>query len=138
VRAPREVRVEAASVEAGAGLGRLTAGDWLGALLAFLGSVALVLEGALWLPAWEGMFSDFGSRAVLPRLTSVVLWPPFAWLAACLPLAALGLALLPRGRGLAWRRAWIVAGFLLGLLCLGLVEWAVRLPLWQLADALSA
>ncbi|HOX44913.1 MAG TPA: hypothetical protein PK668_15040 [Myxococcota bacterium] len=122
---------------AGRGWGALTAGDWIGAVIALLTAGGLVLEGALWLPSWEGMFRDFGSSAALPGLTRVVLWTPFAFLAAGLPLAALGLALLPRGRGLAWRRAWIVGGFLLGLAGLGLVEWAVRLPLWQLADAIS-
>jgi hypothetical protein len=118
------------------GLGALTAGDWIGAIMALLGAVALTLEGLWWLPAWSAMFRDFAAQDTLPRLTNVVLWAPFPYLLALGPLAAVAMALAPRARGLAWRRGWIVGGFVLGLFGLCFVEWAVRLPLVQLAGAI--
>jgi len=118
------------------GLRTLSAGDWIGAVVTLLGAVALVHE-ALWrLPAWEGMFRDFAAYDSLPKLTMVVLWKPFACLLAIGPHATLAIALLPPSRGLAWRRAWIVGGFVLGVAALWFVEWAVRLPLEQLAEAI--
>jgi len=105
------------------------------AVLAALGCVGY---GAFAVPAWKGMFDDFGSSAVLPVWTSVALWPPFAFLLAGLSLGCLAAGLAPKNRNLVWRRSWIVAAFLLAALGIGFMAWAARLPLWQLADAVQA
>jgi hypothetical protein len=122
--------------EAGDTLRQLTAGDWIGVALAMLGASGILLEAWLWLPAWEGIFKDFG-EVHLPTLTRLVLWGPFPYLAVLPALAALGIGLAVPGRGLAWRRAWIVVAFLLAFAGVAFIEWSVRLPLLQLAASLQ-
>jgi hypothetical protein len=134
----RAVGAEAAEANLGRGLGQLTAGDWIGALLALAGACGLLLEGLFWIPSWEGMYQDFGALAVLPGFTRLALWRPFTYLAGLAVLGCLFAGLAPRGRGLGWRRAWIVGGFSVAGVALGFLEWALRLPMWQLARALEA
>ncbi len=120
------------------GIAALTAGDWIGVTIAVLAAAGGAWYGLVEAPVWKRMFEDFGSSATLPIWTSIVLWRPFAFLIAGLSLGCLAVGLLPRQRGLTWRRGWIVAAFLVGILGLLFMLWSVRLPIWRLADAIQA
>lgn len=122
----------------GSGLAALTAGDWVGMAATALAALGCVGYGVFEVPVWSGMFNDFGAKAALPFWTSIALWRPFAFLPAVLSLGCLAAGLLPGQRALPWRRSWIVVAFLIAVLGLGFMIWAVRLPLWQLADAVQA
>ncbi|NMB77410.1 MAG: hypothetical protein GYA21_20050 [Myxococcales bacterium] len=128
------------SLENGRGpnLSTLNAGDWIGVAMAVLAAAGGAWYGLAETPVWKRMFEDFGSSATLPVWTSIALWRPFVFLIAGLSLGCLAVGLLPRQRGLIWRRGWVVAAFLVGVLGLLFMLWAVRLPIWRLADAIQA
>lgn len=117
-------------------LGAFTALDWIGVALVAL--VALGLLGAQFAvsPAFVQMYAEFGDSAVLPLITRIVLAPWFALLSAMLPLGLLGAAIFGGG-GLALRRGLVVAGFVLGVVAVGVYTFGVYAPIRQLADAVA-
>jgi len=114
----------------------LTALDWIGAALAWLLALALLLFPLVVLPSFRAMFSDLGGE--LPQLTRLVLtpWPALGLGATAAASTAAGVALLRSGVGL--RRGLIVAGFFVALLGLGLCLAGVYLPIVELAGAVTS
>ncbi|MFO0722199.1 MAG: hypothetical protein U1E65_00365 [Myxococcota bacterium] len=111
----------------------LSAGDWIGAVVGGLVTFVLFVFPIAIGPTFERMFQDFGGT--LPKVTELVLQIWFAPLLGVLPLGllAFGLAQGPLRR----RRLALVLAFLVGATELGLVIWAVYLPVFALAGRIE-
>ena len=111
----------------------LTALDWIGFCVAALPALFLIGWSLFFVRGYVAMFEDFDMA--LPVLTRLVLSPRFALvLAGAIGAALLGTLAVP---GLGWKRALIVATFLLGLGAVALCIAGVYLPVFQMADAIS-
>jgi type II secretory pathway component PulF len=108
--------------------------DLLVAGLAAIASAALLASPFVVAPSMAAMYRDFATE--LPWATELALawWPsPLSGLA----LAGLVALALSRGDAL-HRRALLAASALLGLVLVGALWYALYLPLYQLAGAISA
>lgn len=111
----------------------LSAMDLLVVAVAALASVALIAAPFTVGPAFEGMYRDFAAELPLATELALAWWPS--------PLAGLGLAglvTLGVSRGDALHRRLLLAGSALGgLVLIGALGYALYLPLYQLAGAIS-
>lgn len=109
--------------------------DWLGAVwtgFAVLGLLAFPLAAG----SYRAMYADFGDAA-LPTLTHIVTQPWVPPLLAVVPLALL-INAFRSNVGVGARRSSVVAAFVLSSVLVAACLWAVYLPIFDLADAVSA
>jgi len=115
VSSPRETKVEE----------ELTHLDWLGAAIAWLGTMFCCLFALFIGPWWHEVLVDFGVE--IPALIQLALRPWFPLLLGLIPTVMVALALV-RKTSLGVRRGLIVAAAFLSLLASGFCLYAVYAP----------
>lgn len=106
-----------------------------GSVLAVLSGLPLLVTSLFVLPTFAGLFAELGAE--LPALTQLVLNRGLVAALAFVPPILAGLALagvIPRGL----RLAAVGTAILFGLVCEALVVVALYLPIFAMADAVSA
>ena len=113
---------------------QLTAGDYVGAILAAIAAFSPLLL-FVYGPVFLRMYEDLGSE--LPAITKLVIQPWLGPALAILPIGALMLGVIDRGASLKRRRARIIGAFVAGSLVSALALYALYLPMFALADNIN-